>query len=105
MKSKAKPYQRFLVATLLLIGVAAFISLFMWTFYWETHGSKAPLPETGQIYRHHNGGHIFYVTRAQSSLKSWLVGVSFVCIFGVLVLNREWNALPNPDNDLPKKLY
>jgi hypothetical protein len=105
MKSPAKPYQIFLVLTMVPVGVAAFILKLALFFYWLAHNPTAPRPEVGEIYPLNNHGHIFYVTQTQSSLQDWLMGIFYVFAFGGGILNFYWKVIRNPYDNFPKKMY
>jgi Na+/melibiose symporter-like transporter len=96
MKSPAKPYQRFLVLTMVPIGVAAFILKLVTFFYLDEHSPKSPRPETGEIYLLTNHGDYFYVTHFQSVLQGLLLLIFFVFVFGGVALNYFWKVVGRP---------
>lgn len=91
-----------------LLGICA-AALGM-TIYLDDHffrtRPRAPRPEVGRVYpKWIHGGTLVYLTRIERAPFDYSWYLFGICVAGAYLLNRRWNAVRSPEDEIPKKLY
>jgi hypothetical protein len=105
MKPPSTRFKKWLVISMVAVGIASFTFDSGLFFYLQVHSPTTPLSATGQIYPLSNHGSIVYITKIQNTLRTALSFIGVLFVFGAGLLNLGWKVFRNSQDDIPKKFY
>jgi hypothetical protein len=91
-----------------LLGISAATlgtTIYLDEYFYGTR-PRAPQPQVGRVYPQRiHGGTLVYLTRIERAPFDYSWYLCGICVAGAYLLNRRWNAIRSPEDEIPKKLY